>query len=107
MGGSKYSGKVTKKEAEKSTSTSRKPESNGVLTTDMVNFELTENVNNVSSNKYSSAVEVARVVAKGLRDDYGDDGYKSSGNTVRLGETVIKIVEDKSRGIWAPKKIRG
>lgn len=101
MGGGKYSLRVTRKEEHLAKYTINKPPFNGILTVEMVNFELTHNVNNVGANKYSSADEVAKVVAEKLRDHYNNDSFRASGRDVVLGDKKI-TVKKGSEG-WAAK----
>lgn len=102
MGGGKYSLRVTRKEEHLAKYTINKPPFNGILTVEMVNFELTNNVNNVGANKYASADEVAKLVAEKLRDHYNNDGFKASGRNVVLGDKKITI-KKSSEGGWAAK----
>lgn len=105
MGGNKYSSLVTLREERDAKYTNRKPDFKGLLTAQMVNYELTHNVNNVGANKYASADEVAKVVTENLRTDYNNDEFKASRNTVRLDGQVVKI-NKTSDGIWTARKIK-
>ena len=105
MGGNKYSSLVTLREERDAKYTTRQPKFEGILTKQMVDYELTHNVNNVGANQYASADEVAKVVSENLRTDYNNDGFKASGNTVRLGGSVVKV-NKSSDGVWTARKIK-
>lgn len=105
MGGNAYSSKVTLKEEREARYTNLRPDFEGILTKQMVDFELTHNVNNVGANKYASVEEVAKVVAENLRDDYNNDGFKAVGGSVKLDDKTVKI-RKSAEGVWVARKVR-
>jgi len=106
MGGSSYSKKVTTKEEEPTIRNKKMPPfKNGVLTAQMVQTDLDNNVNNFSKNANASADEVAKTVAKDFRGFYDDSKFRAAGNAVRYEDSIIQVLKDKS-GQWKARKIK-
>lgn len=96
MGGSKYSGKITTKEGAEEPTRDTKPKFTGVLTEQMVDTILTENVNNFSENKNASANEAAKKVVDVLNRRYGGNQFRAVGRFVELDDKKIEIKKKKN-----------
>lgn len=96
MGAGKASGKVTTREGAEEPTRDTKPKFNGVLTEQMVDTILTQNVNNVAENKSASVNEVAKKVVEALNRRYGGNQFRAVGRFVELDDKKIEIKKKKN-----------
>ena len=95
MGGSKYSGKVTTREGEERPTRKTLPKFTGVLTEEMVDRILTQNVNNVAENKGADIREAVKKVVSVLNRTYSGNRFEAQGKFVELDGKRIEVRKRK------------
>lgn len=96
MGQGKTSGKVTTREKEPEPTRDTKPKFTGVLTEQMVDKVLNNEINNVAENKNAEIREVVKKVADTLNRTYGVESYQARGKFVELNGKRIEIKKKKN-----------
>ena len=95
MGKGKPSGKATTKEGTGNRSRATLPKFSGVLTEQMVDNVLTQNINNVSANKDADIREVVKKVVDILNRTYDGNRFNAQGKFVELDGKRIEVRKSK------------
>ena len=95
MGKGKPSGKVTTREGTDIRGTKNLPKFNGVLTEEMVDRILTNNVNNVAENKDADIREAVKKVVSVLNRTYSGNRFEAQGKFVALDGKRIEVRKRK------------
>lgn len=96
MGGSKPSGKVVTKEKKVERKRNTKPKFTGVLTEEMVDNVLAQNVNNNSANRNADIREVVKKVVSEFNRTYSGNRFEAQGKFVTLDGKRIEIRKRKN-----------